>query len=96
GNGIVTAGEQCDDGNLIDGDGCESDCTLTPLTTPSPTPSSQPVVDPPVSNGGLSGGGSCSLGLTETPKGMARSFLLLVGITLSMLALFGRRGLRKE
>jgi cysteine-rich repeat protein len=25
----VTAGEQCDDGNLIDGDGCDSNCTLT-------------------------------------------------------------------
>jgi cysteine-rich repeat protein len=24
------AGEQCDDGNVINGDGCESDCTLTP------------------------------------------------------------------
>ncbi|MEZ4380395.1 MAG: hypothetical protein R3A79_03550 [Nannocystaceae bacterium] len=28
GNGVVEAGEACDDGNLIDGDGCESDCTV--------------------------------------------------------------------
>ena len=28
GNGIVTAGEQCDDGNLVDGDGCQHDCRL--------------------------------------------------------------------
>ncbi len=29
GNGTVEAGEQCDDGNRIDGDGCDSNCTLT-------------------------------------------------------------------
>jgi len=28
GNGVPEPGEQCDDGNLIDGDACESDCTL--------------------------------------------------------------------
>ncbi|MFO7563519.1 MAG: DUF4215 domain-containing protein [Enhygromyxa sp.] len=28
GDGFVGPGEQCDDGNLIDGDGCNSDCTL--------------------------------------------------------------------
>jgi cysteine-rich repeat protein len=27
GNGILEAGEQCDDGNRVDGDGCRSDCT---------------------------------------------------------------------
>lgn len=30
GDSVVQSCEQCDDGNLIDGDGCESDCTLTP------------------------------------------------------------------
>ena len=29
GNGIVTAGEICDDGNVVDGDGCDSNCTPT-------------------------------------------------------------------
>ena len=29
GNGVVDSGEQCDDGNAVAGDGCESDCTLT-------------------------------------------------------------------
>ncbi|HMG52607.1 MAG TPA: DUF4215 domain-containing protein, partial [Kofleriaceae bacterium] len=29
GNGIITAGEACDDGNAIDGDGCDHNCTLT-------------------------------------------------------------------
>ncbi|MBN1774273.1 MAG: hypothetical protein JXB32_23640, partial [Deltaproteobacteria bacterium] len=27
GNGVTNSGEDCDDGNLVDGDGCESDCT---------------------------------------------------------------------
>ncbi|NVJ10326.1 lamin tail domain-containing protein [Myxococcus sp. AM001] len=30
GNNVVEQGEQCDDGNTVDGDGCESDCTPTP------------------------------------------------------------------
>jgi cysteine-rich repeat protein len=28
GNGFIDPGEQCDDGNTIDGDGCDSNCTL--------------------------------------------------------------------
>lgn len=30
GNGIVEGGEQCDDGNTVDGDGCSSICILVP------------------------------------------------------------------
>jgi cysteine-rich repeat protein len=29
GNGLLEAGEGCDDGNQIDGDGCEADCTVS-------------------------------------------------------------------
>ena len=29
GDGVVDAGEQCDDGNAVDGDGCDSNCTPT-------------------------------------------------------------------
>ena len=29
GNGVQETGEQCDDGNKVDGDGCSSTCTLT-------------------------------------------------------------------
>jgi len=29
GNHVVEAGEECDDGNLVDGDGCDSSCTQT-------------------------------------------------------------------
>ena len=28
GNGILEAGEQCDDGNKVDGDGCSANCTI--------------------------------------------------------------------
>ena len=39
-NGIVEAGESCDDGNRIDGDGCSSSCTIETgynCTTDSPS-----------------------------------------------------------
>src|SRR5690242_7800335 len=29
GDTILDVGEQCDDGNLIDGDGCDSNCSFT-------------------------------------------------------------------
>ncbi len=29
GNGVVEPGEACDDGGVVDGDGCDSNCTLT-------------------------------------------------------------------
>ena len=29
GDGVLNPGEQCDDSNVIDGDGCDSNCTLT-------------------------------------------------------------------
>ena len=35
GNGVIDAGEECDDGNIISGDGCESDCTLSPPAVPA-------------------------------------------------------------
>ena len=31
GNGTVEAGEQCDDGNTADGDGCDSNCQIEPV-----------------------------------------------------------------
>ncbi|HEX4459419.1 MAG TPA: hypothetical protein VIA18_15675, partial [Polyangia bacterium] len=36
----MQAGEQCDDGNQISGDGCENDCTKTP----TPGQSTGPIV----------------------------------------------------
>ena len=34
GNGMQEVGEQCDDGNLVDGDGCSSHCTLESASPP--------------------------------------------------------------
>lgn len=31
GNGVLEADEECDDGNLLDGDGCESNCQIGPV-----------------------------------------------------------------
>jgi cysteine-rich repeat protein len=31
GNGIVDPGEQCDDGNAVNGDGCDNNCAITPI-----------------------------------------------------------------
>jgi cysteine-rich repeat protein len=33
GNGSIDAGEDCDDGNYVNGDGCPNDCTLVNCTT---------------------------------------------------------------
>lgn len=30
GDGVLDAAEECDDGNVVDGDGCDSDCTIEP------------------------------------------------------------------
>lgn len=29
GNGLMDGGEECDDGNMVDGDGCDGDCTFS-------------------------------------------------------------------
>jgi cysteine-rich repeat protein len=34
GNGVQNVGEECDDGNMTPGDGCEPDCTDTPVMVP--------------------------------------------------------------
>jgi cysteine-rich repeat protein len=36
GDGNVDAGEVCDDGNDVNGDGCDANCTLTPPPPPPP------------------------------------------------------------
>lgn len=38
GNNIDEIGEQCDDGNIVDGDACSSTCNLEPITCGSATP----------------------------------------------------------
>lgn len=38
GNEVVEAGEQCDDGNAVDGDGCSSSCQIEPPAPPVANP----------------------------------------------------------
>src|SRR6185503_21081200 len=38
GNGIVEFGESCDDGNLVDSDGCRQDCAISTNCTLYPAP----------------------------------------------------------
>ena len=50
GNGILETGEECDDGNLVDGDGCSQTCHRSlrhegPLNYPAPRISIQPFAD---------------------------------------------------
>lgn len=52
GNGIKESAEQCDDGNLRNGDGCSSSCRDENTTTPPPptNPGTTPPVNPPTVN----------------------------------------------
>ena len=48
GNGILETGEECDDGNLINGDGCSSTCTIeeAPSGNGGVTPTMNIIVNP--------------------------------------------------
>ncbi len=46
GDGFKDLDEQCDDGNIMDGDGCSSDCQLQDLPPPPP-PTVAPASPPP-------------------------------------------------
>jgi cysteine-rich repeat protein len=54
GNSSVESGEECDDGNKTDGDGCSSGCmletvsTVNPTTAPTVNPTVAPTVNPTV------------------------------------------------
>lgn len=64
GDGRVDPGESCDDGNLIDGDGCESDCTDTRIAL-----CGNGVIegDEVCDDGNLVDGDGCESDCTETP-----------------------------
>ncbi|GLC48176.1 hypothetical protein PLESTB_000067600 [Pleodorina starrii] len=51
GDGVVDPNEECDDGNILDGDGCSAICELQDLPPPSPanppSPPSPPPLPPP-------------------------------------------------
>jgi len=50
GNGVLEAPEQCDDGNTLNGDGCNSTCKFEPSTDWSCDTSATPTICYPVSN----------------------------------------------
>jgi cysteine-rich repeat protein len=63
GNGKLEAGEECDDGNTVSGDGCSCVCMIEPPPPPPPPP-------PPVcGNGKLEAGEQCDDGNTVSGDG---------------------------
>jgi len=73
GNGIVEPGEQCDDGNLVDGDGCSSTCQVEPRCANGVVEAGEQCDDGNVVNGdGCSAScqlEGCTAGLTGTWDG---------------------------
>ncbi len=51
GNGVVEGGEQCDDGNLAPGDGCDATCALEPANSHDTCDNAEPVVLEPAAGG---------------------------------------------
>ena len=66
GNGIVTAGEQCDDGNTTSGDGCNPDCTFSGHAVP-PSPAVWLRFDDPPGDGVLDSGLGVPASCTSCP-----------------------------
>lgn len=85
GDGFVTTPEECDDGNLIDGDGCEANCTITPPACGNGLLETGEDCD----DGNLINGDGCEDTCTVTPQvcgedadlGSALGFGLFVGST---------------
>ncbi len=73
GNGIVEAGEECDDGNDVAGDGCEPDCT------PSPATCGNGIVEPgeECDDGNDVAGDGCEPDCTPTPPSFAPGTLIV-------------------
>ncbi|MBM4319358.1 MAG: DUF4215 domain-containing protein, partial [Deltaproteobacteria bacterium] len=80
GDGIVGAGEVCDDGNLDEGDGCRNDCTLPPNCPPPGTVNGHPdrcsaSCPCPAGEGDCDGNGQCGANLVCGQDNGARSGL---------------------
>jgi cysteine-rich repeat protein len=63
GNGVQELGEQCDDGDLVDGDGCDSNCTTTACGNGIVTAGEQ------CDDGNASGGDCCAASCQLEPDG---------------------------
>jgi cysteine-rich repeat protein len=67
GDGVTNPGEECDDGNAVDGDGCDSNCTVTACGNGVTTPSTGEECD----DGGTAPGDCCDAGCHVEPPGSA-------------------------
>jgi cysteine-rich repeat protein/YD repeat-containing protein len=84
GNNVIDAGEECDDGNLVDGDGCSSTCHaeagFTCLTVELPQPHSECTPTPAVcGNGLLEAGEACDDGNTVDGDGCSSACVVETG-----------------
>ncbi|MEP7119519.1 MAG: DUF4215 domain-containing protein [Byssovorax sp.] len=77
GNGVVSLGEQCDDGNTVSGDGCTSSCQLEANYT-CPAPGS-PCVATPCGDGKVSAAETCDDGNVVTGDGCSSTCKLEAG-----------------
>ena len=76
GNSQVEAGEVCDDGNQVNGDGCETDCTETPTTMcGNGILETGEVCD----DGNQVDGDGCETDCTETPAAICGNGILETG-----------------
>ncbi len=80
GNGVLEAGEQCDDGNSRPGDGCSGLCQIEPgYTCPAPGQSCILVRMPKCGDGALDPGETCDDGNTTPGDGCGATCLLEPG-----------------
>ena len=98
GNGILEAGETCDDSNTTDGDGCSALCApeaASPSTGTDATDSGDTESEDEASGddgAGGAGGGGCTLSATSTPVSFAGIFVVFAGL----LVLRAFKNLRKN
>jgi cysteine-rich repeat protein len=65
-DGVVTAPEQCDDNNLVDGDGCDHDCTFSCVDPASDCPA-----PPPCNQNACLASHTCALAADPAQEGLA-------------------------
>lgn len=70
GDGVISPGEGCDDGNTVGGDGCRSNCQIGAAWTCTGVPS---VCSPICGDGLIRGGEECDDGNTQSGDGCSSS-----------------------
>jgi len=82
GNGVIEFGENCDDGNIVSGDGCSSSCVVEPhymCSMASPTSKSVCVHDVVCGDGIIEGAEACDDGNTNSGDGCSSTCTLECG-----------------